>query len=135
MESREPVEATAISSHGSLQPRQPLSQLMTAPGDVGVRTAFVSVAHVGNGCASRRATGEPTTSPSSTVVRARFVSFRFCRLATVNRLKAYLTGMYLTPRPRSVAIKSMLSFPFFASHSLSNALYHPVCLAGWLVAS
>ena len=60
------------------------------------------------------------------------VSFRFCRLATVNRLKAYLTGMYLTPRPRSVAIKSMLSFPFFASHSLSNALYHPVCLAGWL---
>lgn len=59
----------------------------------------------------------------------RFVSFRFCRLATVNRLKAYLAGMYLTPRPRSIAINSMLSFPFFASHSLTNAPCHPVCLA------
>lgn len=137
MESREPVEATAISSHGSLQPRQPLSQLMTAPGDVGVRIAFVSVAHVVDGCASRQATREPAGDDDVAIVDGgtcsfRFVSFRFCRLATVNRLKAYLTGMYLTPRPRSVAIKSMLSFPFFASHSLSNALYHPVCLAGWL---
>ena len=60
----------------------------------------------------------------------RFVSFRFCRLATVNRLKAYLAGMYLTPRPRSIAINSMLSFPFFASHSLSNAPCHPVCPTG-----
>lgn len=89
MESREPVEATAISSHGSLQPRQPLSQLMTAPGDVGVRIAFVSVAHVGccDGCASRQATGEPAGDDDVAIVDGGTCSFRFVSFLSVGHGK------------------------------------------------
>lgn len=42
--------------------------------------------------------------------------------------------MYLTPRPRSAAVKSMFSFPFFDTHSLSTINRESMSLGLELVA-